>query len=75
MSDWSRVLGYIVQSVEDQRQADELAARAHAGRVMAKKIIDMKLGARGRHSGGRTHPAARDHRRLGGGSVGEGGKE
>jgi hypothetical protein len=64
--DWGRVLAYVVQAVEDQRRADELAARAHAGRVMAKKIIDMKLGgARDRDAGGRAHPVARICRRQG----------
>ena len=61
--DWARVLAYVVQAAEDQRQAEELAARAHAGRVMAKKIIDQKLGGCGRKPGG---SASGRHRRLGG---------
>jgi hypothetical protein len=75
MSDWERVLTYVVGAVEDQRQAEEFAARAHAGRVMAKKIIDMKLGrATGTREGG-AHPVARICRRLeGGGDAGNGAK-
>lgn len=69
--DWERVISYITGAAEDQRQADELAARAHAGRVMAKKIIDMKLG--GDRSGQVGASPTGRHRRMGGGRDGEAG--
>ena len=70
--DWQRVIGYVTQAHEDQRRADEFAARAHAGRVMAKKIIDMKLDGSDRPGGVGAGPAGR-HRRAGGSHDGEAG--
>lgn len=74
--DWERVIGYVTQAHEDQRRAEDflaqaraLDARAHLGRVMAKKLIDMKLGGSGRALGG----SAPDRDRRLGGEAGEAG--
>ncbi|PIB91269.1 hypothetical protein CSW62_06585 [Caulobacter sp. FWC2] len=72
--DWLRVIGYATQAAEDQRRSDELAARAHAGRVMASRLMGaaFEVGARDPDAAGGTNRAARNCRRQREGDAGKG---
>lgn len=70
MSAWERVVACLVGAAEQERLAEEAAARAYAYRAMARRIAANEVGERPGLVG--SGPAVR-RRRVGGGRASEGG--
>ncbi len=43
LAEMRRALGYLIGAQEDQRRAEELLTRAHAGRAMAMRLVQVSI--------------------------------